>query len=211
MATPTHFDDLCEADKRAYERLRLSLSAPTCKNRRNKSLETFRGVVECIRAFVIGHDDDHWKRALVCGICWFENSIAINTRQFKILTNKCKSSINGLFLALGYGTVPSGSDAAAPLMTYFPFMRGNFNELRQWTVRQRLSATPLPGRPAPFATLEPRYITPPPGEPAELDGFGFSIGGLIAAGDRKAVSSDDDQKAFANVFDDPFALWGEQL
>jgi hypothetical protein len=208
MTIPAHFEELSEADKRAYERLRISLSAPTCKNRRNKSLEVFRGVVDCIKAFVIGHDDDHWKRALVCGICWFESSIAINTHQLKILTNKCKSSINGLFQSLGYGMVPSGSDAAVPLLTYFPFMRGNFNELRQWTVRQKLAVTP---KPAPFTVPEPRFVTPPPGEITDFDGFGLKFGETFAVSEPKYPSLDDDQKPFTDVFEDPFSFWGNQL
>jgi hypothetical protein len=211
MSAPAHFDELSEADKRAYERLRISLSAPTCKNRRYKSLETFRALVDCIKAFVIGHDDDHWKRALVCGICWFEGSIAINTHQLKILTNKCKSSINGLFQALGYGMVPSGSDAAAPLLTYLPFMRGNFNELRQWTVRQKLAATPPPQPAAVYAVPEPRYITPPPGEPSDFDGLSLNFSETFAVAEAKFPTSDDDQKPFAHVFDDPFSFWGDQL
>jgi hypothetical protein len=195
MATPAYFETLSEKDKQAYSHLRLSLSAPTCKNRRNKSLETFRGVVDCIKSFVIGTDEDHWKRALVCGICWFENSIAINTRQLKILTNKCKSSINGLFQSLGYGIVPSGSEAAAPLLNYFPFMKGNFTELRQWTVRQKTTAP------------TPQYVTPPPGEPADTTGFGLNFRELVQPTFERETISDSEEKGFSSVFDDPFAFW----
>jgi hypothetical protein len=230
MAKPEYFSQLSEADQRSYEQLQRNLSAPTCKNRRNKSIETFISLIELIKTFVVGTDEDHWKRALVCGICWFGNSMAINTRQFMILTNKCKSSINGLFKALGYGLVPSGSDAAAPLLTFFPFMRGRYNELRQWTVRQKISPqAPLVVKApmveqAPFVVKAPlvvqaevkgttammtegeRYVTPPPEEDG-FDGFGLECGGF---GFARVVTSDEDQKGFAGVFEDPYA-WGDLL
>jgi hypothetical protein len=198
MSTPRYLSLLSDADKQAYEHLRLSLSSPTCKNRRNRSIETFRSVVDCIRSFVIGRDDDHAKRALVCGICWFDDAIAINTHQFRILTNKSKSSINGLFQSLGYGTVPSGSEAAAPLIRYFPFMRGNFTELRQWTVRQKSAAG------------APSFVTPPPGAPpAEGDGCALRVGKPLEEARPEALG--EDRALYGGAFEDPFAFsyWGE--
>jgi hypothetical protein len=171
MVNPPYFDQLSETDQQKYALLRTAISAPTCRNRRNKARSTFQDVVDWIHTFVTGAADDQWKRSLVCGICWFDNSIAINRYQFSILTSRSKSSINGLFQSLGYGTIPSGCDAAAPLLTFFPFLRDNFAELRKWTVRQQMSATP---NPEPLLTeIREHYsgrecITPPPAEPGAM-------------------------------------------
>jgi hypothetical protein len=161
MGTPAHFSDLSEADQLSYEQLQRGLSG--CKNRRNKSVEIFRSVLDRIKEFVTGGDGDNRKRALVCGICFFENSIAINTHQFRVLTGRCKSSINGLFMALGYGTLPSGSSTMAPLVGYFRALGGTFGEMRQWTIRQKLSpVVPLITQGVqPKTTAERRYLIPP--------------------------------------------------
>ncbi|KAK8866480.1 hypothetical protein M9Y10_009444 [Tritrichomonas musculus] len=143
FSDPQYFDLLPESDKKEYIELRNQLFDPKYKNRRNKSHEAFREVVQSIEKFVVKHDGNDWKRSLVCGIIWLDQSIAINTHQLRLLVDKCKSSINGSFQDLGYKTVPTGADSAKELITKFPFMRNNFSELRQWTIRQKSPSTTL--------------------------------------------------------------------
>lgn len=138
---PNYFERLSDEDKKTYIFLRNAFSQPSCKNRRNKSSETFNEIVKALKAFVVQNNSGDVDRALVCGICFLGEAIAINTRQLRLLISKCKSSINGSFQALGYGTVPSGSDCTAALIRFFPFMKDNFSELRQWTIRQKVNET----------------------------------------------------------------------
>ncbi|EAX92155.1 hypothetical protein TVAG_383280 [Trichomonas vaginalis G3] len=133
---PKFWDLLTEQDKMSYKYLRQTLASPRCKNRRNRSAKTFNDILEAIKKFVVRGDGRDHDRALVCGVCWLRNSIAINTRQLRLILSKCKSSINGSFQTLGYGTIPNGTESSAELIKYFPEFEGNFNELRQWTVRQ---------------------------------------------------------------------------
>lgn len=170
------YSELSEADRKTYDQLRAYLAEPTNKNKRNKSVETFAGNLEAIKKFVVRNDDGDWKRAYVCGICWIGDTIAINTRNLRILVAKCKSSINGLFQAMGYGTVPPGSESGAAVVHYFPILRDNFAELRQWTVRKKMSMTPTPDLMRLLAPSkeevpprEPDFITPPPAEFEGLD------------------------------------------
>ena len=135
---PRYFELLSDEDKESYMKLKTQLSSPNCKNRRNKSHEVFKEIVASIKRFSIKGDDSDWKRSLVCGVLWLDHSIAINTHQLRLLITKCKSSINGSFQALGYGTVPTGTEASNELLSKFPFLRNNFAELRQWTVRQMI-------------------------------------------------------------------------
>jgi hypothetical protein len=110
-------------------------------------------------------------------MCFFDNSIAINNHQLRFLTSKCKSSINGLLQSMGYGTVPSGSDPARALAEFLPPVRGNFAELRKWTVRQKASLTAAPGDVAvgePAPPLE--FVTPPPDLDRPDNWFGTEIG-----------------------------------
>jgi len=136
---PRYWEFLSEEDKEGYWKLRTALASPVCKNRRNKSIQTFNEVITMIKNYVVRNDDKILGRSLVCGIIWLEDGVAINTHQLRMIISKCKSSINGSFQALGYGTIPTGADSAGELIRKFPFMRNNFAELRQWTVRQKVS------------------------------------------------------------------------
>ena len=138
-STPAYWDRLTPEDKHGYEMLQKALSSPECKNRRNKSNETFLEVLNMIKNYVVRGDGNDIIRSLVCGIVWLESGIAINTHQLSPLMHKCKSSINGSFQSLGYGTIPTGSDSSNELLSTFPFMRANFSELRQWTIRQKIT------------------------------------------------------------------------
>ena len=93
---PMYWEKLSDTDKRQYLFLRQTLASPTCKNRRNRSAQTFSEILQGIKAYVVrGEPADH-DRSLVCGVCWLNDKIAINTRQLRLILSKCKSSINGL-------------------------------------------------------------------------------------------------------------------
>ncbi|EAX89551.1 hypothetical protein TVAG_086480 [Trichomonas vaginalis G3] len=167
---PKYWERLSDTDKLMYVSLRASLSSPNCKNRRNKSAETFREIIDSLKTYVIRGDADDKNRALVCGIYWLKDSIAINTRQLIKILSKCKSSINGSFQQLGYGTIPAGADSCSELIKAFPELKNNFAELRQWTIRQLISATPNPSKLAEFIqrTYQVQnipYCTPQPLQP----------------------------------------------
>lgn len=176
---PKYWNLLSEEDREDYRKLRQTLSSPSCKNRRNHSIETFREVVSTIKSYVQKDDENEWKRSLVCGIIWLSDTIAINTHQLRLLTSKCKSSINGSFQALGYGTVPTGADSCGELIKKYSFMKNKFSELRQWTVRQMLSQSPQPKRLAdliPNKKKTPVYVTPPPDLKKTISIDEFEIG-----------------------------------
>jgi hypothetical protein len=78
------------------------------------------------------------------------NGIAVNIQQMKLLTSKCKSSINGSFGHLGYLPVPSGADTAGELLQAFPFMKDQFSELRQWTIRKQCDGSVPKSSPKPI-------------------------------------------------------------
>lgn len=132
---PLFIELMSEADRREFDRIRLALASPACKHRRHHSNEINREILNMIKTFVVRNDGDDWKRALVCGIYWMPDGIAINTRQLRILLSKCKSSINALFQNLGYTTVPASNDFASQLVRIFPLLKDNFPELRKWTPR----------------------------------------------------------------------------
>ena len=142
---PQYFDRLSDADKKEYFELQKQISNPFCKNRRNRSLEAFKNVINLIHSYVVRNDEGDKDRSLVCGALWLDSGIAINTHQLSIISGRCKSSINGGFQALGYGTIPSGADCTNEILSHFPFMKKNFQEFRQWTIRQKMPGNYEPG------------------------------------------------------------------
>ena len=138
---PNFFEYLSLEDQKKFEEIKNTLGAPDHRYNRNKRLVTFQEMLESIKDFCERNDSEDWKRYIVCGICWFGNEIAINTRQLRILLGKSKSSINGAFAKMGYETLPSKGIDQSQLMDKIPFLKSNFAEYRQWTVRRSILKT----------------------------------------------------------------------
>lgn len=137
---PLFMNLLSEEDKAAYMELQGVLAAPDHRYNRNKRIVTFQDMLAQIKSFCIKGDSNDWKRFLVCGICWLGDDIAINTRQLRILLGKSKSTINGAFSKMGYETLPFKNNDNA-LHEIIPFLKGNFSESRQWTVRRSINGS----------------------------------------------------------------------
>jgi hypothetical protein len=169
---PMFFSLLDEADRHAYMEMREMLRNSEKRYKRNKRLESLQDGLAAVSHFCVRHNSDDWKRFLVCGVCPMGQDIAINIRQLRLLMDKCKSSINGALSKMGYGTAPVKSAITASLVNYIPYLKGNFVEQRQWTVRRKVQLSPLPMRttfPTPFV-VPPRLshtVTPDPPVPSQ--------------------------------------------
>jgi hypothetical protein len=153
--TPEFLSLLPEDDRRGYQALRESLGRRPGRGSRNKSGDNFREDMRAIRDYVVRGDDMDNLRGLVCGVLWLDRGVAINIQQLRILTGKCKSSINSAFQNLGFGTIPNGADVSAEIAALFPFMGNRFDLVRHWTLRQRTED-------AQMVVPEDDDISPPP-------------------------------------------------
>lgn len=135
---PEYWDLLSETDKLDYQSLKVTFNADSFRRNRGHRIETFDGILDTIRRYAEKGDDDDWKRFLVCGVCWMDRAIAINTRQMRILIAKCKSSINGSLQKMGYSTNTSHSESWKILFSRIPLLKDNFTEIRQWTIRYKI-------------------------------------------------------------------------
>jgi hypothetical protein len=191
MTKPNHWDLLSLEDQASYAALQQELSAPGRKSRRHHSLENFSELLNTIKRFVIHNDGNDWKRGLVCGICWLDATVAVNTRQLRLLVSKSKSSINGSFQLLGFNFVLSGGDCAATIVRYFPILKDNFTELRQWTLRYTV-------QPSQFASPAPEAAAV-----SESAGVGFDLESA-AEWLRNSIEPFRETDGFKlAVFDDP--------
>ena len=134
---PLYWEKLSTQDQNEYKIMKEMLSSSKCKNRRNKSAETFQDVLNTIKLYVMRGDGNDLNRGIVCGLYWDGNDLAINTRQLRILLDRCKSSINGSLQMIGYTSPSSNSDQSTKLINIFPQWKDRFQEMRQWTIRHQ--------------------------------------------------------------------------
>ncbi|OHT10125.1 hypothetical protein TRFO_20648 [Tritrichomonas foetus] len=140
--TPKYFEMLSSDDQKSFLELQSRLSSKKLRNNRGQRLSKFSEILHSIQSFVCKGDENDSIRALVCGVAWLPRGIAINTRQLSILIDKCKSSINGSLQRMGYIPVQTKGDQTSELVEKIPFLKNNFPELREWTVRQLAVSTP---------------------------------------------------------------------
>ena len=132
---PMFYWMMSDADKYQYNCLRYSIATTASKNQRNKRISTFNEAMDAIKMFAIRGDANDKLRSLVCGICWLNEGIAINTHQLKTLLGKCKSSINGSLQKIGFSSNLSRAETTNAMTRFFPFLNENSSELRKWSVR----------------------------------------------------------------------------
>ena len=135
--TPEYINILLSEDKKLYELLQKNVGSPNFRYNRNRRLATLKDIFDCIRDYCQKDDEDKWKRYLVCGICWFDDYIAINTRQLRLLISKSKSAINGALAKMGYVTVTVKGERASLLLETIPYLTGHYTEFRKWSIRKK--------------------------------------------------------------------------
>jgi hypothetical protein len=145
LPLPQYWNLQVDSDKVTYLKIQHTLSSSVCKHQRHHANDLNKEILNSLQTFIMRNDPDDWKRGLVCGICWVRGAIAINIRQLKILLARCKSSVNSMFLNIGYTTVPTDTQYTIALSEFFPGLKGNFGALRRWTIRI-LKNEPLPPR-----------------------------------------------------------------
>ncbi|OHT03036.1 hypothetical protein TRFO_29647 [Tritrichomonas foetus] len=144
---PKFFSLLCPLDQEQYEELQSYLSSKKCRNNRNKRVKKFSEMLSMIKDFCIRGETNDCDRCMVCGVCWLKNAIAINNRQLSLLIEKCKSSINGSLQRMGYIPLTTKSEIVNELYERIPILKGNFVELREWSLRYLSTQTPEPSVP----------------------------------------------------------------
>ena len=165
---PPFFELLSPLDKQRYFELRDSLLDSDKRYKKNMRIESLQEALTAVKSYCLRGDENDWKRCLVAGICWLSPyDIAVNTRQLRLLLNKCKSSINGALSKMNYSTITGKNVATTALLKYIPYLQGNFVEQRQWTLRRQFHASPYVGvswghraNATPF-TPQPEAIVPP--------------------------------------------------
>ena len=123
------------SDAEELQRVKERLASSESKYKWNRQVDSLVEALEALRTFCIRGNDSDWKRCLACGIFWLKSSIAINIRQMTSIIGKCKSSINGVLLKMGYVTLPlTPSEVFAQISSGYN-VPAVFIKQRQWTIR----------------------------------------------------------------------------
>jgi hypothetical protein len=163
---PNFFELLSHDDQEEYKLMQSTLSRVDHRDNRHFRGATFGEILARIREFCEKPDGNASARCLVCGVCHFDNCVALNNRQLRVLTDKCKSSINGSLKRIGVATVPLKGAVLTALLAKLPQIESNIAELREWSVRVFVAWTPRPlfSPPPKLPVIAPNQIvhTPPP-------------------------------------------------
>jgi hypothetical protein len=127
---------LSENDRLVYYRLKDEFALPRWRAPRHGAAQTFHKMLQTLKQFVMKNDEEDAQRAAVVGIIWTETGVVINASRLSEVLSRSKSSINGSFHSLGYGTLPIGHGIPTELLCAFPLGHRNFSVLRHWTVRR---------------------------------------------------------------------------
>jgi hypothetical protein len=175
---PMFWNLIPSQDRPGYTMLRNELASKVCKHRRNEMRELNYQILQTVQHYIIGTDGGNCQRAMVCGFSWSGTTLVVNVRQLRVLLSKCKSSINAMFDSLGYCRPPDTPETRAMLEDCLPLLKGNFAELRQWSVRvPKNRPQPVPQavpQPVPQAVAQ-EVLEARERPDFELDGWGDRI------------------------------------
>ena len=123
-------------DQNEFDRIKGALSGKNFHYQYNKGLDSFIEGFQKIKTFCTKGDADDWKRCLVCGVCFMQDSIAVNTKRLEQVFSKSKSTINQSLKKLGYDGCSKMKQNYTTLFRYIPHLKLDYTEQRQWSIRK---------------------------------------------------------------------------
>ena len=135
IQTGRAWEALSDTDKENFDRLRLMFQEQTKPITRDRKSQLFQKEIQSVLEYIESSPDARENRSIVTGLGFTGPFICVNTRQFKNLMGKCKSSINGCFQEIGYIAVKTKPKARAVILSVLPSLQGDPGAQRQWTVR----------------------------------------------------------------------------
>jgi hypothetical protein len=126
---------LTDEDKTEYLRLKLQFHQSQRSAGKDSRMSVFHHELHTAFTFIGRRSTGREERSIVCGVGFAGQFICVNTRQLKAFLGRCKSSINGGFLQMGYVAVSSKTKARKCLLAVLHSLVDDQTNLRQWTVR----------------------------------------------------------------------------
>ena len=128
-----YIEILDEEDKAEYLGLQKKFLAPTSRSRQ-KTSTSFNIFLDQIKEFVSKNTESKWKRSFVCGVCWTDLYLIVNSRQLQILIGKSKSTVNQILKDNFDKANLTLEETILLIEQSIPILSGLPNERKQWRV-----------------------------------------------------------------------------
>ena len=139
----SYWNMLPEDEKEDYLRIIEEFRNEEKKTSKDKRIFSFPNERSKIINFIERSEVNKEVRCILVGICFCGPILCLNNRQLKLLTCRCKSSINGSFQKLGYVSILSKSKSKDCVLAALPSLKAHTTILRQWSSRYVSSNTLL--------------------------------------------------------------------
>lgn len=130
---PDYVNYLREDDKQEFIELRKMF---TSEDYNFFEQNQFCEIMDIIKDYSVRNNDDDPRRCLVCGLCWTNTGLGVNSSHLTYLTGQPKSTINNELNNLNY----QPSIFSNEVIIKIPILQGNFRELRLWSFRKNPTA-----------------------------------------------------------------------
>lgn len=120
-----------------FSELKKRLNQIQRQEEKSKRVNTFIKCLQVIKSFCKCDQNEEYIREIICGICWIDNDIYLNTLRFRHLLNRSKSSINSYFAQLNYEPIALNQENSTKIFNIMPFLKENYVEKRQWVIRRK--------------------------------------------------------------------------
>ena len=138
-----HWMKLSPEDQSEFVQLRNNFIRNSKTASKDRRVVAFRNELITALKYIEKNTENIEARCILTGICFCGPLIAVNNRQFKFFSGRCKSSINGSFQQLGYSAVKTKSKAKKCVMDLLPSLSSESQLIRQWTVRWATGSAPV--------------------------------------------------------------------
>jgi hypothetical protein len=132
---PAIWNRLTQEDHSEYFRLKLQLQRSQRPIGDGHRTLGFQKELLTALSFIERSPEGTEERSIICGVAFAGPYICVNTRQLKAFLGRCKSSINGSFLEMGYTALRTKSKARSCVLACLRALIDDVVNLRQWTVR----------------------------------------------------------------------------
>jgi hypothetical protein len=131
---PTIWNRLSQEDHSEYFRYRVHFHQTNRSGNDHRVAGFHRELISAL-SYIERRSEGQEDRSIVCGVAFAGPYICVNTRLLKAFLGRCKSSINGSFMQMGYVALRTKSKARSCVLSCLHSLIDDEPNLRQWTVR----------------------------------------------------------------------------
>jgi hypothetical protein len=183
----TAWNRLSEEDRSEYFRFKTNVHPSQHGTPADQRSAAFHRDLLTALSYIERRPEGKEERSIVCGVAFAGPYICVNTRQLKLFLGRCKSSINGSFMEMGYTALRTKSKTRSCVLACMRALIDDVPALRRWTVRCATAAATVcfvssfafRERPEIYASdLKPLKAAPPPAPQCPMSAWAGGAGAV---------------------------------